>query len=802
MPRSTAVHVLRCSVVALLFLVSALAFAGDNAEPKITAIHFVSFKTMEETAGPEKGAVAAIPAKPEEKAAGPAKETSVTKKAVTVKFRLSLEGENLPSDVKQFRDLELYTQDPAQSVTVDKDSIAGDVKEILLSGSAKAGTKIARIKIMTSNPAQSVDTHDDFVITITENPPKPQLEKFQVKLEHVKNKEFPNVHTAILTKEGGESSCGFTENPHKMSIDLLPSGATDINVLQPTSDRVQLRFIAAADYVPDGVVATVYDGTDLDTRKVHCIGEIRKTPSDPNKPKITRAEIVFINRSHGVGRLRIFGEGFGDFDPPPVAVDDYLWNCIEQFHIRGTDRYSLDAEQQEFEDFEQRLAACKHMLNAEYKEGVRQNVLDAGCALEGKTSQDSPNCPVPKVKKKRNGEIEIPDEPSLRRQMEYAKATPADLLDLQNAGSSKNEILKKWQTWQAQMREGVSVSVHSRNPDIQVETVEVINANDKMLDVYFEFTRYRGFSYPFRLESSTVTIRKKVKTIVDTAKDEKATATIQGPKLEIYNVDYDIAPKRDPNLTYKYTIFSENQAGTLLGKGVAENFYVLQLSVVNNAEKKVAIPLSAIDAEIEWRRGVVKTHSHPIGFAQGPPTLPPVPLAAVASTFETYQKVKGLRARLFNGLDATTTIATALVPFTGPSLKDAEVFFSGGFVPGLRKAFGDPSSQQLQNLTALSWESSETLPAKGGSIEKLIYIPRRSPQFQATGLTQAAKLEIADILGLEVTGFEVTESEAKSATPASKSPSKQSSDESENKEDTSGSKAPAEKSAPATPPKK
>jgi hypothetical protein len=788
MPCNAQIARVLCLVIPFLSLISAPTFGQDESGPHITSIRFVSFKADQE---PKREDNAVPPTQASQPSNDKSKESSINKKPPSVTFTLSLEGKNLPTQL-QPANVVFYTQDPAQSVTVNT-IISAQEKEVLVSATAKAGTKITRIKLAPANSANVADTHDDFVISITENPPKPQLNKFQVKIEHEKNKDFPNVHTAILTKESGE--CGFSENPHRMSIDLLPSGATDLNILQPSSDRIELRFIAASDYEPTGVIVTGYDGTDLDARKVNCVGEVKKAAPDPNKPKVTKTEIVFVSRSHGMGRLRIYGEGFGDFEPPPFPVDDYLWNCIEQFHIRGTDRYQLGTEQREFDDFEQRIEACMRMLKAEYVQGAKEDLIAAGCALEGKTHQASATCPGAKIEREENEDINKPDEPAIHKQMEYAKANPANLL-MPRAGE-KDSL--NWREWQDKVRKGVTVSVHSRNPDIQVEKVELVNANDKMLDVYFEFTRYRGFSYPLRLESSTITIRKKVNKSIDSAKDGAMSATIQGPKLEIYNEDYDIAPKRDPNLTYHYTIFSHDHASTLLGKGVAENFYVLQLSVVNNAEKKVTVPLSSIQAEIEWRRGEIKSSStQPVAFVQGPPTLPPIPLALVASTFDTYQKVKGLRARFFNGLDATTIIATALVPFGGPSLKDATVFFSGGFVPGLRKAFGDPSSQQLQNLTSMSWESTETLPAKGGSTEKLIYIPRKSPDFQTSDLNPAAKLEIASILGLEVAGFEVTESEPKAATPESKTaPKPESSDESEEKATSPESKPPEKEKNPA-----
>src|ERR1019366_3971981 len=87
----------------------------------------------------------------------------------------------------------------------------------------------------------------------------------------------------------------------------------------------------------------------------------KKAPEDPNQPKVTGTEIVFINRSHGVGRIRILGKGFGDYDPLPYQVDDYLWNCLEEFHIRGTNPEQV--KEVELRDLKARIEACARTLN-------------------------------------------------------------------------------------------------------------------------------------------------------------------------------------------------------------------------------------------------------------------------------------------------------------------------------------------------------------------------------------------------------------------------------------------------------
>jgi hypothetical protein len=666
--------------------------AQDRAEPKITAIRFIAFGS-------------------------PTADCKVS-------FGLAIEGENLPA-AEAHATVHFDTKDPASSIS-DVPVTSSNSKEILVNATAKVGTEITRVAVIVES--RIVTASEGFTLSIKANPPTPKLAQFEIKFDHQKNKEFPNLHSVVVTKVGGDG--GFADSPHKMTVDLVPTGATDVNIVQTNSQQLDLHFVAAADYEPKTVVVTVYSGTDLDNRTPLAVSVDKKPAEDPEQPKVTEVETVFINRSHGVGRIRIHGKGFGDYPPPPYPVDDYLWNCLEEFHIRGTNADKDDnprVHKIELEDLGARLDACAKLLGGTVKEGMQ---------LE-----------------------------QIWNQLQYTKMNLASFV-------TKPDSRRDWEAWGQEIREKATVGLSSRNPDIAVEKVAILDINDKMIDVYFEFTRSRGFAWPFRLEDVTVTVKKTLPKITQTVKNDTVTGTATSAKEETYTVPYQAGPKRDANLTYKYTVLDKESANTLLGKGIADNFYVLQLSVVNNGEKKVNIPLASIQAEVEWIRGDNKGRT--ISYMPGPVTLAPIPLAAVSGYFDAYQKVKGFRAHFFNALEAATMMATSLVPYAGPSFKDAELFFSGAFLPGVRKALGDLSGQQLQHLTALSWESAETLPGKGGSKEKLIYI-QRNEQFASKGVetdgkTHETRKQIANIMDLEIAGFEVVESEAKQATPTPTTP--------------------------------
>ncbi len=314
--------------------------------------------------------------------------------------------------------------------------------------------------------------------------------------------------------------------------------------------------------------------------------------------------------------------------------------------------------------------------------------------------------------------------------------------------------------WRHRIEERVNVALVPRNPNLRVERTQILYIDDKVIDVYFEFTHFPGYSQPFRLASATVSINKgAVKVTREQAANATVTATVSGPQT--YADTRDIGVPADRNLEYRYTVLDQKDAALLFGSGVADKFFAIELAVLNRAEKKVAVPLSAIQAEIEWAYGE-DPRTDQIYYEEGDATIPPLALSEITAYFDTYQKTKGRRARLFNVLSGVATLGASLVPVFGRNIERPVAILTGGLTPALRTAFGDLSSEQLQNLTSRTWENVEEVPAKSGKT-KFIFIQRGDQLFNGD-VPPIVKKQIKNIRGLEVIGFEIVESKEKLAT--------------------------------------
>lgn len=109
-----------------------------------------------------------------------------------------------------------------------------------------------------------------------------------------------------------------------------------------------------------------------------------------------------------------------------------------------------------------------------------------------------------------------------------------------------------------------------------------------------------------------------------------------------------------------------------------------------------------------------------------------------------------------------------MVPVFGRNIERPVAIMSSGLIPGLHRAIGDLSGEQLQNLTSLSWDSVEEVPANGGK-EKFIYIQRADESYSGSQTEKSGnkgetiKRRIKSIGGLEVSGFIVKDSSAATA---------------------------------------
>lgn len=312
----------------------------------------------------------------------------------------------------------------------------------------------------------------------------------------------------------------------------------------------------------------------------------------------------------------------------------------------------------------------------------------------------------------------------------------------------------------------VQVGVLPRNPEIRIHPTSIrvdgTRSDDKVIEAEFEFYVADGYSLPMRLEGVSVSVEKPIRTTV-----RKGDLDVTIGQLETYLAKTDVGPKRDGRLEYGYTVLDINTAHQIFGRGVATNFYVIAIAVVNRSEKKIAIPLSGIEAEVEWASGDAPN----TGFEllEGPATLRPVPLATVTAFFTADNRSKGRRAKFFNILEGVRTLASTMVPLFGPGFQTAHTIFTSGLIPGAKIAIGDLSDQQLQSLAALSWENVEEIPGNGGSKVKFVYIQRGYQEFGlASGSVKPpakeVKKEIKNLYAVELTGFEILDTAVQGGT--------------------------------------
>jgi hypothetical protein len=598
------------------------------------------------------------------------REIAFTNKVVA--FTIEISGADFGANPTDLTVVQL--EDPKGSnVGTLKSKTLSSNNRIVAQFEAPLGSTISRIKVTIKGV--SIET-SDFKLSLKEPAPPPTITPFEIKHSTLSSPNSP-FQTLSITNEKGL----FASNPHRMNVEILPAGASNI-FIRPGSNPYNLivDFMAPEKFEVKDVVVTVYDSSDLDARRPNAISQPfkeKKPPSDPNQPVITKTEVVFLQRNRGIGRVKIEGSGFGNYRRPTMSAEDFL----ATYGMRSV----LPSEQ-------------------------------------NPTSTPSP-APTP----------------------------PQD-----------------WRDWNEDVERAVNVVLVPRNPSLRVERSEILYIDDKLIDLYFQFSRFGGYSMSFRPASVSLTVTKPGAKQIQLLKAEGVIATLEGP--ETYLVSKEIGTKRDENLTYEFTVLDNNKANYEFGNGIAENFYVVKLSVVNRGEKKIAIPLASIQAEIDWAHGQLRTGSlngQPVydpnvEFFEGPETQTPVPLEDVSAFFDSYQKQHGKRAKLFNTLSGLTTLGASLIPFFGPGFKDAHVAFTGGLIPGLRQGIGDLSGQQLQNLTARTWQNIEVLADRGGSVTKYIFVQRGEQVFTGTVKPNLRK-QIMNLRGIEVTGFEVIESSAKQA---------------------------------------
>lgn len=224
------------------------------------------------------------------------------------------------------------------------------------------------------------------------------------------------------------------------------------------------------------------------------------------------------------------------------------------------------------------------------------------------------------------------------------------------------------------------------------------------------------------LDSSATLIHAKFSAPKNYILEEVVLSHSTGAPLTISVTRTTCIPEADIKLTYN--LVTENQAKNKYGDGVAKNFDVFQLSMVNECPMPVVVPLAGI-------RLSVKVGSRSVD-------LVPFSLEHVTSVYSTDRKLTGRRAVLFNFLQAVATLGSAVEPFFGRGFTQGVSIWGGGFTQAMATVFKDMSAEQLQNITAQSFGSAEQLGPSGGSLQKFLFVPKRP-----TGEKGKQKLSLA-----------------------------------------------------------
>lgn len=199
------------------------------------------------------------------------------------------------------------------------------------------------------------------------------------------------------------------------------------------------------------------------------------------------------------------------------------------------------------------------------------------------------------------------------------------------------------------------------------------------------------------------------------------------------------------DIQVQYELTPYDQVKNLFGNGLAKNYHVVQVSIVNNCAKKIVVPLGGIRIVPEWHTGTKGKST----YENGAPTIAPFGLDHVMSIYNTDRTLTGSRALIFNIMQGAATLGSAIEPFFGPGFTQGVAIFGGAFRNAALEVSKDMSSQQLKSLSSETFDASETIGSNGASpVQKFIFIPRTDVKLPSNALQR-----IDDITKLTVTWF-------------------------------------------------
>jgi hypothetical protein len=255
-----------------------------------------------------------------------------------------------------------------------------------------------------------------------------------------------------------------------------------------------------------------------------------------------------------------------------------------------------------------------------------------------------------------------------------------------------------------------------------------------------------GVQNPTELSSSDTAIWEQFSAPPGYAPQEVAISLADGSIVPgtVTNATCDF----DKDVSTAFTVVPVEQAKNKYGNGVAEDFHVVQISIVNKCPTAIIVPLAGIRVgprltpTDENQSAVQKDNSNCQEVAaklivtdnqksQSNIPLPcnvitPLSLDHVTSIYSTDRKLTGRRAIYFNSLLAAVTLAGSIEPFFGKSFgrvyAQGVSIAGGAFTTASKEVFIDMSAEQLQNIVSQSFNSTEQV-GPSGSLQKFVFLP-------------------------------------------------------------------------------
>jgi len=219
------------------------------------------------------------------------------------------------------------------------------------------------------------------------------------------------------------------------------------------------------------------------------------------------------------------------------------------------------------------------------------------------------------------------------------------------------------------------------------------------------------------------------------------------------------------DVLYQYEITPDKLARDTFGNGLAKNFFVVQLSIINKCRLKIIVPIAGIQVTPEWDMKTDAKTDTKTEANTGHRTISPYGLDHVVAAYNTDRTSTGSRAILLNAMQALTTVGSAVQLFFGPGFAQGVAIFGGGLRNAVLEISKDLSAAQLKSLTSETFQTTEVIGTTGNpGIQKFIFIPKTVVTLPTKG-----KQRIIDIKKINLT-WSVADNTTQTSAATSTSP--------------------------------